>query len=80
MAFPENVVEQAWKRAGGKCECKRWTHKHNVVRCGQELVFANRGKKGQGRWEAHRISHTDGDTLSNYEILCAYCYKLAIYE
>jgi hypothetical protein len=29
MAFSEDIVEQAWKRSGGKCECKRWTHNHN---------------------------------------------------
>jgi hypothetical protein len=80
MAFPEKVVEQAWKRAAGKCECKRWTHTHNVVRCGKELVFAIRAIEGQGRWEAHRINRTAGDTLSNCEILCADCYKRTLYE
>ena len=80
MAFTENVVEQAWKRAGGKCECKRWTHNHSVVRCGKELVFANRAKEGQGRWEARRVEPSGGDTLSNCEILCADCYKRSLYE
>lgn len=80
MAFPENVIEQAWKRADGKCECKRWTHKHSVVRCGKELVLAKRGKEGQGRWEARRVNKSLGDTLSNCEILCADCYKRILYE
>ena len=80
MAFPENVVEQAWKRAGGKCECKRWPHKHNPVRCGKELVYANRGREGQGRWETHHVSPKFGDTLYNCEILCADCYKQTLYE
>ena len=80
MSFTDHVLQQAWKRAGGKCECRRWIHHHNVVRCGMELVLANRGKEGQGRWEAHRISRIGGDTLSNCEILCGDCYKRTLFE
>ncbi len=80
MAFPENIVEQAWKRSGGKCECKRWTHKHNNARCNLQLVSAMRGKDGQGRWEVHQVSRSGGDTLSNCEILCWDCYKRTQYE
>jgi hypothetical protein len=56
MTFPEDVVAQAWKRSGGKCECKRWKHNHNYTRCNAQLVPAIRGQEGQGRWEAHRIN------------------------
>jgi hypothetical protein len=80
MAFTDYVLQQAWKRAGGKCECRRWTHNHSVVKCGKELVLANRGKEGPGRWEVRRIDKAVGDTLSNCEILCADCYKRALYE
>jgi len=83
MAFTEAVVEQAWKRAGVKCECRRWTHNHGVLRCNQELVFVNRGpeREGrQGRWEPHRVNHKGDDTLSNCEILCWDCYKRCLYE
>jgi len=80
MAFAENVLEQAWKRSGGKCECRRWTHNHNVVRCGQPLVFFNRGQEAQGRWEPHRIDRKGDDSLVNCEILCWDCYKRSLYE
>ena len=83
MAFSENVVEQAWKRAGVKCECRKWTHNHGVMRCNKELVFVNRGRERQGRqgtWEPHRINRMGGDTLSNCEILCWDCYKRSLYE
>jgi hypothetical protein len=80
MAFSDNIIELAWKRAGGKCECKRWAHKHVPVRCGKELVFANRGREGQGRWEAHKVSPKVADTLYNCEIICADCYKRSLYE
>ena len=79
MAFPEDVVEQAWKRAGGKCECKRREHKHVPVRCGKDLVYTNRGREGQGRWEAHCVNPKFTDILYNCEILCADCYKLSLY-
>jgi len=80
MSFTDQVLQQAWKRAGDRCECRRWTHKHNVMRCNKELILTSRGKEGQGRWEAHRISSTGGDKLSNCEILCVDCYKRALYE
>jgi len=80
MAFTDKIIEQAWKRAGGKCECRRWSHSHNIVRCGKELVLANKGKEGPGRWETRRVEPSAGDTLSNCEILCADCYKRILYE
>lgn len=80
MSFTDRVLQQAWRRAGGRCECKRWTHKHEQARCGEALVLTSRGKEGQGRWEAHRISSTGGDTLTNCEILCWDCLKQALYE
>ncbi len=77
--YSSDSVLEAWKRAGGKCECKRWTHSHNVARCGKELVWENRGKAGDGRWEARRSNNPGTDTPNNYEILCSECYKLALY-
>ena len=26
--FPESIVEQAWVRSGGKCECDEISHGH----------------------------------------------------
>jgi len=73
MAFSDDVVGQAWSRAGGRCECRRTTHGH-TGRCNKELVWANRGREGRGAWEAHHISSSGGDTLSNCEILCWDCH------
>lgn len=76
MAFSDEVVAQAWRRAGGKCECRRTRHNHSYVRCNKQLVWENRGRgEGRGAWEAHHISSTGGDTLSNYEILCWDCHQ-----
>jgi len=73
MEFPENVVKQAWERAGGQCECRRRTHSHFYTPCGKVLVWENRGKEGRGGWEAHHITIDGGDVFSNCEILCSDC-------
>lgn len=76
MAFSEETVREAWKRAGSKCECKRLIHNHLYNRCNKELVLENRGREtGKGAWEAHHRNSTGGDSLSNCEILCWTCHK-----
>ena len=75
MAFSDETIRRAWQRAGGKCECRRRTHKHRYVRCNKQLVWANRGRSGRGRWEAHHKSVSGGDGLPNCEILCWDCHS-----
>jgi hypothetical protein len=76
MAFPLSVVQEAWKRAGGRCECRRTSHNHPYNHCGKQLSWDNRGKDGAwGCWEAHHISAGGPDTVSNCEILCCDCHK-----
>lgn len=79
MAFSEETVVAAWKRAGGACECRRMTHHHSYLRCNKELVWANRGSDvGKGSWEAHHVTNVQSggtDALSNCEILCWDCHK-----
>ena len=76
MAFSEAVVERAWRRADGKCECARPSEGHPHGRCNRQLVWDNRGKEGQeGAWEANLIRSSGGDVPSNCEILCWACYK-----
>lgn len=71
MAFPDSVVTAAWDRAGGSCECRRISHpKHLGRNCDKQFVWTNRGRGEHGAWEAHHKIATDGDTLSNCEILC----------
>ena len=68
--IPQSVVEAAWRRAGGCCECPRDTHDHGSDRCNKQLAWADRGSEGTGGWEAKRVESDGGDTLSNCEILC----------
>lgn len=75
MPFSEETVQRAWKRAGGRCECRRRSHNHSYGVCHKQLVWANRGREGRGSWEAHHINSNGGDGLSNCEILCWDCHK-----
>jgi 5-methylcytosine-specific restriction endonuclease McrA len=78
MAFPLPVVQRAWQRAGGRCECVRKKCGH-TGRCNKQLVWDNRGNNGaRGAWEAHHVTASGAggpDTLSNCEILCVDCHK-----
>ena len=75
MPFSEDVVKQAWERAGGQCECGRRTHTHFYTPCGKSLIWNNRGTPYEGGWEAHHITTYGGDVLSNCEILCWNCQE-----
>ena len=37
MAFPQNVKDAAYRRSGGRCECRRQGHGH-FARCAQTLT------------------------------------------
>jgi len=75
MAFSEETIMEAWKRAKGRCECTRLSHGHTIP-CNKELVWENHGREtGRGAWEVHHIVSGGGDTLSNCQILCWDCHK-----
>ena len=75
MAFSDPVISDAWKRSGGRCECKRVTHDHPYGRCPNTLVWGRRGQDRSDGWEAHHRAAGGGDTLSNCEILCTPCHE-----
>ncbi len=67
--FPDSVVEAAWVRSGGRCECERSSHNHGK-RCPTKLNKASRGKETSMGWEAHHTNSNGEPILSNCEILC----------
>lgn len=70
MAFSEETRNQAWTRAGGKCECTRLGCSHHTGRCNSVLTAH--------KWHAHHktaISSGGGDELSNCEALCIPCHE-----
>lgn len=67
MAFSDETVLQAWRRAMGRCES-----------CGKILNFNLRGVDAPQGWEAHHIHSVAAnghDGLSNCKILCQSCHK-----
>ena len=77
--FSESLVERAWQRSGGRCECEKTSHGH-IGRCDQMLLKTFRGDRNSGYgWEAHSISKQHLNELSDIEILCWNpCYRLTI--
>jgi len=69
MAFPESVTEEAWERAGGKCECTLISCAH-IGRCNKPLTANN--------WHAHHklsIAAGGSDSLNNCQALCIPCHE-----
>ncbi len=74
MAFPEDVVKDAWELVEGKCECTRTSHQHPDLRCNKQLMWEKKGQVGWGGWDACPIDGNGSNgTLSNCEILCFDC-------
>jgi hypothetical protein len=69
MAISEKIRRELYERAGGRCECTMRVCDHHPAgqRCPRNLVA--------GYWDAHHISTTGGDSLSNLIAMCATCHK-----
>lgn len=61
-----DIREEAYRRAGGKCECIMKTCAHHTGRCYAEL---------RGAWEIHRIVAGGPYTLSNVVAMCQTCHR-----
>jgi 5-methylcytosine-specific restriction endonuclease McrA len=75
MAFSQEVINQAWRRAGGKCECTLGACNHNG-RCNKMLDPQN--KIEDRKWHAHHIISQEAggsDTVDNCRILCVPCHE-----
>ena len=77
--FSEYLIERAWKRSGGECECEKEAHGH-VGRCNKMLMLSYRSDHSSAYgWEAHSISGQYLDEMSDIEILCwDPCYKMIL--
>ena len=77
MAFSENTVAEAFRFAGGQCQCLLLRCSH-LGRCSKKFKFEDRElSHGQG-WRAnHKQAVEDGgsDEVGNCEILCVPCHK-----
>ncbi len=74
MAFSEETINEAWRNAGGRCECTRKTCTHHTGRCNAILTRYN-------KWHAHHkvaVAAGGNDTVSNCEALCIPCHENTI--
>jgi hypothetical protein len=75
MPISEMMVLRSWEKAGGRCECSRWSHSHTYVRCARLLKWDMRNQSSQGGWvPSFHTSFSSGEPLS-CEILCLNCYQ-----
>ncbi len=73
MEFPCDVVQEAWIRAGSKCECHAAECAHSGNRCDAMLGFPSRGKSGQWGWDVRPVQEDGPETAENCQIVCSEC-------
>ena len=73
MEFPGDVVQEAWIRAGSKCECQAAECAHGGDRCNAMLGFPSRGRSGQWGWDVRPAREDGPETAENCQIVCSEC-------
>ncbi len=68
--FPESIIEQAWVRSGGKCECDETGHEHTGKHNRMVLKTFHGDRHSDYGWEAHSVSGLHLDSLSDCKIYC----------
>ncbi len=75
MPFSNEIVEGAWKRSGGKCECTLPRHGH-TGRCNKQLIKTDKAAEASSYgWKVHSLSGAFKKDLADCQILCASCFK-----
>lgn len=70
MSISQNIKNELYKRANGRCECTMSVCNHGEHRCPHGL--------SAGYWDAHHkisVSVGGSDVLSNLTAMCATCHK-----
>ena len=73
MEIPGSVLQEAWIRAGSRCECQAPGHSHGGDRCKAMLGFPSRGKQGQWGWDIRPVQQDGPQTAENCRIVCSEC-------
>lgn len=71
VPFPKSVVQRAFRRIGGLCECIE-----NHKKCANKLVWNRRSFKGPGGWEVKPVDYNGLPSLENCQIFCTRCFKM----
>jgi hypothetical protein len=73
--FSNMIVQQAWTRASGRCECASGSHQH-AGRCNRPLIWERRtGESKPGAWVAESKSRRFRPSADDCEIVCWNCYS-----
>ena len=79
MKFSRQMIDRAWKRSEGFCECDHGSHIHEG-RCNRVLFKFLRGKMDSDwGWEVHSKTGRY-NRLSDSEILCSRCYLVHVLQ
>ena len=71
----DSVINTAWKRSEGKCECSSTDHDHKW-RCCKVLYLPHRGLDEFGGWELYyKDKSARLNDPNNCEIQCFACYR-----
>ena len=77
----DDVVENAWTRAGAQCEGERVLDSGLAGRCTAPLLWNARGKEHQkSAWDARQTSHPSlggWEAVKGCTILCWDCFQQA---
>lgn len=68
MAFTQAIKDQAYRRAGGRCECTM-RHCGHSGRCNKSLA------NGWEAHHAHSVAAGGHDGLSNCVAMCVSCHR-----
>jgi hypothetical protein len=77
MPFSDEVIQQAWHIAGGRCQCRCSSHAHRGL-CDKQLCVQDHGREAPVGWEAHHFvpeAQGGGDSLFNCRVYCWRCHK-----
>ena len=75
MVNDRELVEQAWARAGGKCECKRIGCQHPGGRCGNTLNQKAFHLDDEDGWYVRLINEFGPQKMFNIEVACSKCFN-----
>jgi hypothetical protein len=69
-----NIIDEAWKRSGGYCECTLTSHDHEG-RCKKLICKFFRGEADELGWEVHSLSGKPLDDISDNIVMCSGCFS-----
>jgi len=74
IRFADAVIDEAWRRAEGRCECGVLGHRH-LAGCRKLLLRASRDRETPMGWVADVVDPQGRAVPGNCRILCCDCHR-----